>query len=97
MTSDEWVQLAFLMFLAVAVTMMVLAYWVRPYIHELRDDRDRWKAEAEGWRELQGTDGNVVEGVKLITMTQDEAARGGDFLPVFLHGAPADERRTDER
>ena len=96
MTTDEWVQLAFLMFLAVAVTMMILAYTVKPHIQALRLDRDRWKAEAEGWREMQGTDGNVVEGVRLIPLSQDEAAQGGDFLPVFLHGAATNERQTDD-
>ena len=85
MTSDEWVQLAFLMFLAIAVALMVLAWWIRPYIHQLRDDRDRWKAEAEGWREMQGQ-GTVVEGVRLI-----------DPAELFLHGAATNERQTDER
>lgn len=83
MTTDEWVQLAFLMFLAAAVTMMVLAYWVRPHIEELRLDRDRWKAEAEHWREIQGTDGNVVEGVKLIDPAD---------LAIYLKGVATDER-----
>ena len=85
MTTDEWVQLAFLMFLAAAVTMMVLAYWVRPHIMDLRLDRDRWKAEAEGWREMQGTDGHQVEGVKLISPQDPD-------LAIYLKGAATDER-----
>lgn len=75
MTPNEWAQLAFLMFLACAVTMMVLAFWIRPHLIELRMDRDRWKAEAMGWREAEQK-GTVVEGVKLI-----------DPQDLYLHGA----------
>ena len=84
MTSDEWAMFAFLIFLAVAVTLMVLAFWIRPYLIDLRADRDRWMAEAQGWRESQQR-GEVIEGVWLMS-TQE----------VFLHGAAADERQTDE-
>ena len=84
MTSDEWAMLAFLMFLAVAVTLMVLAWWIRPYILNLKAERDTWKAEAEGWRESQQR-GDVIEGVRLMSSQE-----------VFLHGAAADERQTDD-
>lgn len=80
METLEWVQLVFLMFLATAVTVVVLAMWVRPYMLDLRDDRDRWKAEAMNYRHIEAQ-GDISD-VRLIA--QDAG------LDIFLKGTPTD-------
>ena len=83
MTGAEWAALAFLMFLAAAVSAIILAWWVRPYMIDLRHQRDVWMAEAMHYRELEA-EGQVSD-VRLIQPTDPD-------LDIFLKGTPTDER-----
>ena len=97
MQTLEWVQLAFLMFLALAVTLIVLAWWIKPHIGKLVTERDSWRAEAIGYREAE-LRGDVVGSVKRLaqpTPDQIDLQTEADDLATFLHGTPT-ERLTDD-
>ena len=83
MTGAEWAALAFLMFLAAAVSAIILAAWVKPYMLDLRAQRDTWKAEAMHYRELE-VEGQVSD-VRLLDPRDPD-------LELWLKGTPTDER-----
>ena len=98
MDTLEWVQLAFLIFLALAVTLMVLAWWIKPHLAKLMNERDSWRAEAIGYREAE-LRGDVVGSVKRLaqpTPDQIDLQTEADDLARFLHGAATSERHTDD-